>query len=121
MLRNSTRELGDLQIPLSLSPHASPVLSHNVILQQKSSSTSVIIPSVLQHNVVLHSNINDSIPPATNRLDLNLPLDKLYRNQLNRKANSLMTVYEHSSTNETPTGEFSSKSETWRASIAIKC
>ncbi len=78
--------------------------------------TSAAIPSSLQHNVVLHSNVDESLLPATDRLDLNLPVDKDNRNQLNRKANSLMTVYEHTLTTETTIGELSSssKSETWR-------
>jgi hypothetical protein len=103
-------ELGDFQLPLALTPRASSTLSHNiistnVISQQRSSATSATIPSSLQHNVVLHSNIDEPLLPATNRLDLNLPLDKDSRTQLNRKANSLMTVYEQTS----------SRSETWRA------
>jgi len=86
-----------------------------VISQQRSSSSSAPIPSSLQHNVVLHSDVTEPLLPAKDRADLNLPLDKDYRNQLNRKANSLMTVYEHTSTNETTIGESSaSKSETWR-------
>jgi hypothetical protein len=108
-------ELGDFQLPLSLTPRASSTLSHtNVIQQQRSSSASATIPFSLQHNVVLHSNINDPLLPATNRFDLNLPLDTESRNQLNRKANSLMTVYEQGATNETMIRESSSKSETWR-------
>jgi hypothetical protein len=86
-----------------------------VIPQQRSSSTSATIPTSLQHDVVLHSNVTDPLLPATNRLDLNLPSDRQYRNQLNRKANSLMTVYEHTSIYEPTIGESSSsKSETWR-------
>lgn len=109
-------------MPLSLTPRASSTLSHNIIStnvisqQQRSSATSATIPSIVQHNVVLHSNIDEPLLPAKNRLDLNLPLDKDSRNQLNRKANSLMTVYEHSSSNQTTTGESSTaRSETWRA------
>ena len=72
--------------------------------------------SSIQHNVVLHSNIDEPLLLATNRLDLNLPLDKDSRTQLNRKANSLMTVYEQSTTNDTTIGDStSSRSETWRA------
>jgi hypothetical protein len=114
-------ELGDFQLPLALSPRASSSLSHHVapthviLQQQRSSSASVTIPSSLQHDVVLHSNVTEPLLPTVNRFDLNLPLDRDSRNQLNRKANSLMTVYEHSSTNDIITGESSSlKSETWR-------
>jgi len=114
--------LGDFQLPLSLTPRVSSTLSHNVVQtnvisqQQRSSSTSATIPFSLQHDVVLHSNVNEPLLPATNRLDLNLSLDRDLRNQLNRKANSLMTVYEHTLTNETTKGESSSsKSETCRA------
>jgi hypothetical protein len=112
-------ELGDFQLPLT--PRASSSLSHNivqtnVISQQRSSSTSATIPFSLQHDVVLHSNIDEPLLPATDRFDLNLSLDRDLRNQLNRKANSLMTVYEQTSANETTRGESSSsKSETWRA------
>jgi hypothetical protein len=86
-----------------------------VISQQRSSSTSPTIPFSLQHDVVLHSNVNEPLLPATNRLDLNLSLDRDLRNQLNRKANSLMTVYEHTSMNEITRDELSSRSETSRA------
>ncbi len=87
-----------------------------MIHQQRGSTASATTPTSLQHNVVLHSNDNEPLLPATNRSDLNLPLDQDSRNQLNRKANSLMTVYEHPSTYETNIGESSSsKSETWRA------
>jgi hypothetical protein len=111
--------LGDFQLPLSLSARASSashnIISSNVILQQRSSTASATTPTSLRHNVVLHSNVNEPLLPATNRSDLNLPLDIDTRNQLNRKANSLMTVYEHPSTHESTIGESSSKSETWRA------
>jgi len=86
-----------------------------VISQQRSSSTSATIPFSLQHDVVLHSNVNEPLLPATNRLDLNLSLDRDLRNQLNRKANSLMTVYEQTSMNEITRDELSSRSESWRA------
>ncbi|CAF3195526.1 unnamed protein product [Rotaria sp. Silwood2] len=112
-------ELGDFQLPISLTSCGSSTFSHNVvpaneIPHQRTSSLSATIPSTSQYNVVLHSNVNEPLLPATNRFDLNLPLDKDNRYQLNRKANSLTTVYEHSSTNETTTGESSSKYETWR-------
>jgi hypothetical protein len=87
--------------------------STNMLPQQRSSSASITIPSV-QHNVVLHSDVNDPLLPATNRFDLNRPLDTEYRTQLNRKTNSLMTVYEHGSTNESTLGELSSPPETYR-------
>jgi hypothetical protein len=88
-----------------------------VLLQQRSSSASAATPPTsLRHNVVLHSNVHEPLLSATNRSDLNLPLDKDSQNQLNRKANSLMTVYEHPPINDTSIGESSSsKSETWRA------
>ncbi|CAF1007758.1 unnamed protein product [Rotaria sordida] len=112
-------ELGDFQLPMSLTPFGSSTLPHNIastneIQRQRSSTTSVTIPTSSQYNVVLHSNVHEPLLATTNRFDLNLPLDKDYRNQLNRKANSLMTVYEHSSTNETTQGEPPLKSETWR-------
>ncbi len=55
--------------------------------------------SSLQHNVVLHSNINE---PATNRFDLNLSNDKDDKNssQQQRQTNSLTTVYEQGSSND---------------------
>jgi hypothetical protein len=117
-------ELGDFELPLALTPRVSFTVSHNAPStnvtqqqQQQSSSASSIVPSSLQHNVVFHSNVNEPLLPAINRLDLNLPLDNDNRNQLNRKANSLMTVFEHGSTHETMLGELSSsfKSESWRA------
>lgn len=111
-------ELGDFQLPLSMTPYASSTFSHNPvptneIPNQQSSSTCAIGPSSSQYNVVLHSNVNEPLLRPTNRFDLNLSLDKDYRNQLNRKANSLMTVYEQSSMNDQSMCE-SSKSETWR-------
>jgi hypothetical protein len=112
-------ELDDFQLPLSLTPRASSTLSHqmastHMLPQQRSSSTSITIPSSVQHNVVLHSDVNDQLLPATNRFDLNRPLDTEYRTQLNRKTNSLMTVYEHGSTNESTLGELSSPPATYR-------
>jgi hypothetical protein len=62
--------------------------------------------SSLQHNVVLHSNINESPPsPPMNRFDLNLSLDKDDKNQSKRKTNSLMTVEEQDSTNDLMTDD----------------
>ncbi len=55
--------------------------------------------SSLQHNVVLHSNINES---STNRSDLNLSNEN---DQIRRQTNSLMPVYEHGSTNDLLTDE----------------
>jgi hypothetical protein len=91
-------ELGDFQLPLSLTPRGSTSIGHpfnttNVIQHQTSTSS-------LQHNVVLHSNIYESSTSPTNRFDLNLSIDKDENNQIKRKANSLMTVYEQSSTND---------------------
>jgi hypothetical protein len=105
-------------LPLALTPRVSGTSPHNIniIPPERSSLTSSPIPSLLQHNVVLHSSVNEPLIPATNRFDLNLPVDRENRNQLNRKANSLMTVFEHTSTNETALGESSpSKSEKGRA------
>jgi hypothetical protein len=48
--------------------------------------------SSLQHNVVLHSNINESSISPINRFDEN--------DQSKRQTNSLMTVYEQGSTND---------------------
>lgn len=87
-----------------------------MILQQRSSIGSANNPaSAIQHNVVLHSNVNEPLLPTTDRLDLNLPCEHNTHHPLNRKANSLMTVYEHPSTNETNLASSSSHSDTWRA------
>ena len=85
-----------------------------MILQQRSSSASVTVPTSLQHNVVLHSNVHEPLLPATNRLDLEHSFDQDTRNQSSRRANSLMTVYEQPASNETTIVESSSRSETWR-------
>ena len=100
-------EFGDLQLPLSLTRRASASASStshgintiNVIQDQQTPSSS------LQHNVVLHSNINESsllsssnLP--TNRFDLNLTNDKDELNNSQRQPNSLMTVYEQGSAND---------------------
>ncbi|CAF1086130.1 unnamed protein product [Adineta steineri] len=121
-------ELVDLRVPLSLTPRTSLTLSHNVTAinvippppeqqQQQllqTSTTSITIPSLLQHDVVLHSNVLSPLLSASNRFDLNYPFDKGSRNQLNRKANSLTTVYEHGSTNETTVDELLLKPDVGR-------
>jgi hypothetical protein len=85
-------ELGDFQLPLSLTPRTSSSTGHGMMtshfMQPRSSTSS------LQHNVVLHSNINDSSSPAGNRFELNLLLDKEDRISSRRQTNSLMTVHE---------------------------
>lgn len=53
--------------------------------------------SSIQHNVVLHSNINE--PPTINRLEDEKPSVK------QRQTNSLMTVYEQGSSNDLLTDE----------------
>jgi hypothetical protein len=70
----------------------------------------------MQPDVILHSDVNEPfLKAAKNRLDLNVSTDVQGRNQLQRKANSLMTVYEHGSNNETTMGDSStSRSDTWR-------
>lgn len=113
-------EIGEYQLPLTLAPFDSSTLSPHIIPSnelsyQHTSSTSAIPAISSQCNVVLHSDINEPLLPKTNRFDLNLPLDKSYRNQLNRKANSLMTVYEQSSLNESASGDSTSKPEGYRA------
>ncbi|CAF0767448.1 unnamed protein product [Adineta steineri] len=119
-------ELVDLRVPSSLTPRTSLTLSHNVTAinvippppeQQQllqTSTTSITIPSLLQHDVVLHSNVLSPLLSASNRFDLNYPFDKGSRNQLNRKANSLTTVYEHGSTNETTVDELLLKPDVGR-------
>lgn len=107
-------------MPVSLTPRTSSTTQNVITQQQRSSSVSITISPSVQHDVVLHSNVTEpllSSSPATTRQDLDLPLDKSNRNQLNRKANSLMTVYEHSNPNESTThSQDSSKStETLRA------
>lgn len=87
-----------------------------MILQQRSSIGSANNPSsAIQHNVVLHSNVNEPLLTTSDRLDLNLPSEHNSHSLLSRKANSLMTVYEHTSTNETNLAGSSSHSDTWRA------
>lgn len=89
-------ELGDFQLPLSLTPRASASTGHtvnttNVILQHRPSSASV------QHNVVLHSTISES---SMNRFDLNVPIDPDDRILGRRKTNSLTPVQEQGSTHD---------------------
>ena len=98
-------ELGDFQFPISLSPRASTTASHHrssmnfIHTHGRSSSASGTIPISIQHNVVLHSKATEPLirPVAKNRTDLNVSIVERgeQRNSLNRKANSLMTVYEH--------------------------
>jgi hypothetical protein len=80
--------LGDFQLPLSLTPRASSPTSHAI-------HTANVIehPSSLQHNVVLHSNINESsiISPS------NLFIDN---DPSKHPTINLMTVYEQGSTND---------------------
>lgn len=113
-------ELGDFQLPISLSARASTVshniVSTNAILQQRSSIGSANNPATsIQHNVVLHSNVNEPLLPANDRLDLNLPSEHNPHHPLSRKANSLMTVYEHTTANDHNLPESSTHSDTWRA------
>ncbi len=57
--------------------------------------------SSLQHNVVLHSNINESSTSSSpNRFDLNILNDKDDNKLAKRQTNSLMTVFEQGSTND---------------------
>ncbi|CAF3750380.1 unnamed protein product [Rotaria socialis] len=108
-------EIGDFQLPLTINPYNSSTLSPNIIIPPQEMPYQGNSTSSLQYNVVLHSNANEPLLPATNRFDLNLPLGTVNRTQLNRKANSLMAVYEHSSVNDTGKGESASKSDTYRA------
>jgi len=91
-------EIGGYQLPLSLTPRASSLTSHPV------STTNVIqhlSDSSLQHNVVLHSNINESSTSSSpNRFDLNILNDKDDNKLAKRQTNSLMTVFEQGSTND---------------------
>ncbi|CAF5046988.1 unnamed protein product, partial [Rotaria sp. Silwood1] len=92
-------ELGDFPLPVSLTPRDSLTTSHPVsttnVIQHQSSS------SPLQHNVVLHSNINESPKlTTTNRFDLDPSIINDDNNQIRYQRNSLMTVYEQSSTND---------------------
>lgn len=87
-----------------------------MILQQRSSIGSANNPATsIQHNVVLHSNVNEPLLPANDHLDLNLPSEHNSHNPLSRKANSLMTVYEHTTANESNLPESTTHSDTWRA------
>lgn len=93
-------ELGDFQLPLSLTPRASgstglAANTTNVIQHRPSTSS-------LQHNVVLHSTVSES---ATNRFDLNVPVDADERSLGRRKANSLTTVQEHEPASELSSDE----------------
>ncbi|CAF1562778.1 unnamed protein product [Rotaria magnacalcarata] len=108
-------EIGDSQLPLTINPYNSSTLSPNIIIPSQEIPYQRNSTSSLQYNVVLHSNVNEPLLPATKRFDLNLPFDTVNRTELNRKANSLMTVYEHSSMNDTGIGESASKSDTYRA------
>ena len=68
-----------------------------MIQHQQPSSTS------LQHNVVLHSNINESATSSsssTNRFDLNISNDIDEKNQIKRQTNNLTTVFEQGSSND---------------------
>ncbi|CAF1113109.1 unnamed protein product [Rotaria sp. Silwood1] len=92
-------ELGDFPLPVSLTPRDSLTTSHPVsttnVIQHQSSS------SPLQHNVVLHSNINESPKlTTTNRFDIDPSIINDDNNQIRYQRNSLMTVYEQSSTND---------------------
>ncbi|CAF4795152.1 unnamed protein product [Rotaria sp. Silwood2] len=73
-------ELGDFQLPVSLTPRDSLTISHPV------STTNVIqhqtLGSSLQHNVVLHSNINESPKLPTNRFDLDSSITNDDNNQI---------------------------------------
>ncbi|UJR31853.1 hypothetical protein I4U23_019329 [Adineta vaga] len=110
-------ELGDFQLPLALTPRASAALLPQIPLvnvikpQEHRSSTSIIGSSSLQHDVVLHSNVDEPLLSATNRFNLNHPSSNEYRNVLSRKANSLSTVYEHGSVHETSLNELPSNSK----------
>ncbi len=80
-------ELGDFQLPLSLTPRASQSTGHSIsttnVIQHRPSSSSI------QHNVVLHSNINESATtPSITTTTLN---DK---DPPKHQTNSLTTVYE---------------------------
>ncbi|CAF1130863.1 unnamed protein product [Adineta steineri] len=90
-------ELGDFQLPLSLTPRASGSIGHtlttaNVIQHRRSTSS--------QQNIVLHSNLNESPKSYANRFDLNTTNDKDEIKSTKRKTSSLMTVDEHGSTND---------------------
>ena len=112
-------EFGDFPLPISSTPRASGSHSHPhgsthlLHPQQRNSSGSVTIPLSVEHNVVLHSDPTEPLISQTKtRLDSNFSLNQDNRNQLNRKANSLMTVYEQSSNNDTNINECStSKSD----------
>ncbi len=88
-------ELGDFQLPLSLTPRASSSTGHAIsttnVIQHRPSTSS------LQHNVVLHSNLNESSTSLTNRFDSNLSNET---EQSKRQTNSLMTVHEQGSAND---------------------
>ncbi|CAF4401406.1 unnamed protein product, partial [Rotaria magnacalcarata] len=91
-------ELGDFQLPISSTPRDSlsknhPVSTTNVIQHQSP-------PLLLQHNVVLHSNIYESPKSISNRSEVDVPISQDDNNQLKHQRNNLMTVYEQSSAND---------------------
>lgn len=91
-------ELGDLQLPVSITPRVSfssnqPTSTTNVIQHQS-------LASSIQHNVVLHSNIDEQSTPTTNRYDLDTATNTDDKNDTKYPLNSLLTVYEQSSTND---------------------
>jgi len=100
-------ELGDFQLPLSLSARNSSSAGHGLItghlLQARSSGGSLQQQQQQQqqqqHHVVLHSNINDT-SPLTNRFELNFPHDRDDKSPSRRQTNSLMTVHEQETHND---------------------
>lgn len=91
-------ELGDFQLPMSSTPRdslpKSLAVSTTNVIQHQSPNLS------LQHNVVLHSSVNESPRITTNRLELEVPISQDDDNQLKQQRNNLVTVYEQSSPND---------------------
>ena len=111
-------ELADFQLSLPLVPDTSSSLSTNVVSTnevpyQRSSSIPATTPYSSKHTVVLHSNVTNPLLSARDRLHLNFPLDKDNRSHLDRNANSLWTIYSHSSKDKTMINETISKSDAW--------
>ncbi|CAF4940541.1 unnamed protein product, partial [Rotaria magnacalcarata] len=60
-------EIGDSQLPLTINPYNSSTLSPNIIIPSQEIPYQRNSTSSLQYNVVLHSNVNEPLLPATKR------------------------------------------------------